>query len=149
MDAGKIQLVRISGVAGFLKHEQKFARLSSVTGVDRLPAVPRFEVVYHLHSAERNERLRLKCRLGEESPQSILVTGVWRGAGWYENGKGELPRTLPSVNFFHVIGDSGQKQEPDNLITWLQAWQASSPLPRYRCYRRELWRRADLNSAKG
>ena len=31
-----------------LKHELKFELLTSVTGVDRFPAEPRFEVVYHL-----------------------------------------------------------------------------------------------------
>jgi hypothetical protein len=33
-----------------LKHDLKFERLSTVTGVDRYPAEPRFEVVYHLQS---------------------------------------------------------------------------------------------------
>ena len=36
--------------------------------VDRYPAEPRFEVVYHLHSIERNERLRLKCRVRGDDP---------------------------------------------------------------------------------
>jgi len=58
--------------------------LSSVTAVDRYPAEPRFEVVYHLHSVERNLRVRLKCRLGGENPQIESVTSVWRGANWYE-----------------------------------------------------------------
>src|SRR5580658_6753879 len=54
---------KIVSVCGFLKYDQGFVRLSTVTGVDRYPAEPRFEVVYHLHSVERNERLRLKCRI--------------------------------------------------------------------------------------
>ena len=60
-----------------LKYDQKFVRLSTVTGVDRYPAEPRFEVVYHLHSVERKERLRLKCaavrariRRSNRSPRS-------------------------------------------------------------------------------
>ncbi len=36
-----------------LKQELKFERLSTVTGVDRYPAEPRFEVVYHLQSVAR------------------------------------------------------------------------------------------------
>ena len=75
---------RIVAVCGFLKRELEFTRVSTVTGVDRWPAEPRFEVVYHLHSVARNERLRLKCRLAGEAPEIDSVTCVWRGAGWYE-----------------------------------------------------------------
>jgi NADH-quinone oxidoreductase subunit C len=75
---------KVGSVCGFLKYDQKFVRLSSVTAVDRYPAEPRFEVVYHLHSVERNERLRLKCRLGGEDPAIESVTSVWRSANWYE-----------------------------------------------------------------
>jgi NADH-quinone oxidoreductase subunit C len=31
-----------------VKYDLKFERLSTVTGVDRYPAEPRFEIVYHL-----------------------------------------------------------------------------------------------------
>lgn len=75
---------KIASICGFLKYDQTFVRLSSVTAVDRYPAEPRFEVVYHLHSIERNQRVRLKCRLGSEDPAIETVTGVWRSANWYE-----------------------------------------------------------------
>ena len=75
---------KIAAVCGFLKHTLKFARLSTVTGVDRYPAEPRFEVVYHLHSLQSRQRLRLKCRLPGAAPEIDSVTGVWRGADWYE-----------------------------------------------------------------
>ena len=75
---------KITSACAFLKKEQKFIRLSTVTAVDRYPAEPRFEVVYHIHSLERNERLRLKCRVGGETPEIDSVTGVWRAANWYE-----------------------------------------------------------------
>jgi NADH-quinone oxidoreductase subunit C len=68
----------------YLKAEQKFVRLSTVTAVDWYPEEPRFEVVYHLHSLERNERLRLKCRVTGENPEIDSVTAIWRGANWYE-----------------------------------------------------------------
>ena len=87
-DRGELTLeiapARIVSVCGFLKYEQKFIRLSTVTAVDRYPAEPRFEVVYHLHSIERNERVRLKCRLDGDSPEIESVTSVWRSANWYE-----------------------------------------------------------------
>lgn len=71
-------------VSKFLKQELKFVRLSTVTAVDRYPADPRFEVVYHLHSVERKERLRLKCRVCGDDPVIESVTPVWRSADWYE-----------------------------------------------------------------
>jgi NADH-quinone oxidoreductase subunit C len=75
---------KIASVCGFLKYDQHFVRLSSVTAVDRYPAEPRFEVVYHLHSVDRKERVRLKCQLSGENPTIESVTAVWRGADWYE-----------------------------------------------------------------
>ncbi|MGB9604339.1 MAG: NADH-quinone oxidoreductase subunit C [Bryobacteraceae bacterium] len=85
-DRGEVTLLvaasKIVPVCRFLK-ERGFIRLSSITAVDWHPAEPRFEVVYHLHDLERNQRLRLKCRLAEgEAIES--VTPVWRGANWYE-----------------------------------------------------------------
>jgi NADH-quinone oxidoreductase subunit C len=80
----EIDAAKIASVCGFLKHDRKFVRVSSVTAVDRYPAEPRFEVVYHLHSVEANARVRLKCRLGGAEPAIETVTGVWRGANWYE-----------------------------------------------------------------
>jgi len=75
---------KIASVCGFLKYDQEFVRLSTVTAVDRFPAEPRFEVVYHLHSVTRNQRVRLKCRLRGGDAVIESVTPVWRGADWYE-----------------------------------------------------------------
>jgi NADH-quinone oxidoreductase subunit C len=75
---------RIVAICGFLKHDRGFVRLSSLTAVDRFPAEPRFEVVYHLHAVERKERLRLRCRLFGAEPEIESVTSVWRSANWYE-----------------------------------------------------------------
>jgi len=80
----EIAPAKIASVCGFLKYDQAFVRLSTVTAVDRFPAEPRFEVVYHLHSIEHNQRIRLKCRLAGENPAIESVTSVWRGADWYE-----------------------------------------------------------------
>ena len=80
----EIAPISIAGVCAYLKNEQKFTRLSTVTAVDWYPDEPRFEVIYHLHSPERNERLRLKCRLPGANPEIASVTPVWRGANWYE-----------------------------------------------------------------
>ena len=88
LDRGEVTLEiapdRIVSVCRFLKEQQRFIRLSTITGVDRHPAEPRFEVIYHLHCFDRNERLRLKCRLRGDAPEIDSVTSVWRGANWYE-----------------------------------------------------------------
>jgi NADH-quinone oxidoreductase subunit C len=79
-----IDPAHIVEVCRFLKHDQKFVRLSAITGVDWYPSEPRLEVVYLLHSLEKNQRLRLKCRLSSESLQIDSVVSLWRGADWYE-----------------------------------------------------------------
>jgi NADH-quinone oxidoreductase subunit C len=79
-----IEPARIVEVCRHLKDDQKFVRLSSITAVDWHPAEPRFEVVYHLHSIERNARVRLKCRVSGSGSEIDSVTPVWRGADWYE-----------------------------------------------------------------
>src|SRR5260370_7041466 len=71
---------KIASVCGFLKYDQKFVRLSTVTAVDRYPAEPRFEIVYHLHCIDRNQRLRLKCRLPSENPVLEPLAGLCRAA---------------------------------------------------------------------
>jgi NADH-quinone oxidoreductase subunit C len=75
---------QIVDLCRFLKKDEKFIRLSSITAVDWFPAEPRFEVVYLLHSIERNLRLRVKCRLSGASPEIDSATPVWYGANWYE-----------------------------------------------------------------
>lgn len=75
---------QIAAVSRYLKHEQGFVRLSAVTAVDWYPADPRFEVVYLLHSLDKNTRLRLKCWISESGPEIDSVCEIWRGANWYE-----------------------------------------------------------------
>ncbi|HYI94655.1 MAG TPA: NADH-quinone oxidoreductase subunit C [Bryobacteraceae bacterium] len=75
----------ILDVCTYLKTDQKYVRLSAITGVDWYPMEPRFEVVYFLHSMERrSERVRLKCRLHGDKPEIASVTSLWVGANWYE-----------------------------------------------------------------
>ncbi|MEZ5356085.1 MAG: NADH-quinone oxidoreductase subunit C [Bryobacteraceae bacterium] len=74
---------RILGVCRALKADQ-YVRLASVTCVDWYPMEPRFEIVYHLHSIARNERLRLSVRVDSAHPEIDSVHPVWRAADWYE-----------------------------------------------------------------
>lgn len=73
----------IIDICRFLKDQFRY-RMSGITGVDWYPLEPRFEVVYLLHSIERNERLRVKCKLSGDDPYIDSVCSVWEGANWYE-----------------------------------------------------------------
>jgi NADH-quinone oxidoreductase subunit C len=60
-----------------------FDFLSDLTAVDRLGRRPRFDVVYHLYSLEKNHRVRLK--VGVDEDESVpSVTSVWGNANWFE-----------------------------------------------------------------
>ena len=61
-----------------------FNYLSDVTCVDWYPSEPRFEVIYHLLSIPKKERVRLKVRLGNDSPALESVTAVWPSANYFE-----------------------------------------------------------------
>jgi NADH-quinone oxidoreductase subunit C len=61
-----------------------FNFLCDVTCVDWYPAEPRFEVVYHLLSIPKKERVRLKVRLNSSSPAVESLTSVWPGANYFE-----------------------------------------------------------------
>jgi NADH-quinone oxidoreductase subunit C len=64
--------------------EVPFNFLSDVTCVDWYPSEPRFEVVYHLLSIAKKERVRLKVRLDGSSPVVESITAVWPGANYFE-----------------------------------------------------------------
>jgi len=61
-----------------------FRFLSDVTCLDRYPSEPRFEVVYHLLSMAKKERVRLKVKLEGDSPALESVTSVWPAANYFE-----------------------------------------------------------------
>lgn len=88
IDVGELTLIvdaaRIVEICQFLKQTEKFVRLSSLTAVDWFPREPRFEVVYHLQSVERNLNLRVKAQLPGDKPEIDSVYYVWRGSDWYE-----------------------------------------------------------------
>ncbi len=61
-----------------------FDVLVEVTAVDRWPAEPRFEVVYHLVATGGPARLRLKVLLAGDDARVTSVQGVWPSANWLE-----------------------------------------------------------------
>jgi NADH-quinone oxidoreductase subunit C len=86
---GELTLVvreELLALAGFLAGESdlSFTFLSDITGVDRFPIEPRFELNYHLLSITRREVLRLRVLLPGESPVIDSVVPVWPTADWHE-----------------------------------------------------------------
>ena len=61
-----------------------FEMLTDLTAVDYLGEEPRFEMVYHLYSVARNERLRVKARVAETAAEIDTLTGLWPSANWME-----------------------------------------------------------------
>jgi NADH-quinone oxidoreductase subunit C len=61
-----------------------FKFLADVTALDLYPNEPRFEVVYHLLSMEKNVRLRLKVRLPSSDPRVESLVPVWPAANAFE-----------------------------------------------------------------
>jgi NADH-quinone oxidoreductase subunit C len=58
--------------------------LVDVTCWDRLPAAPRFEVVYLLGKAASAERLAVRVRVEGDPPKLASAVGVYPGAAWPE-----------------------------------------------------------------
>lgn len=73
-------------VMGTLKLDPRFQfeLLADITAVDYASRKPRFEVVYHLLSLEKNLRLRVRVRLDEKEPLVDSVTSLWGSANWLE-----------------------------------------------------------------
>jgi NADH-quinone oxidoreductase subunit C len=77
---------RIAEVCRFLKEDPALAfnLAPYITAVDYLGQDPRFEVVYCCTSTSRSHRVRLRVKVPEGDPAVPTVTGVWRGADWFE-----------------------------------------------------------------
>jgi NADH-quinone oxidoreductase subunit C len=73
-------------VCAFLRQdpELRFNFLSAVQCCDWLGHEPRFEVVYHLLSMERRDRLRIKVGVPETDLTVPSMTAVWSTANWFE-----------------------------------------------------------------
>ncbi len=78
----------VSGLPGlieFLRSDAncRFSTLIDITAVDNPARPARFDMVYHLLSMYRNQRIRIKAQLREDELVPSL-TGVFPGANWYE-----------------------------------------------------------------
>ena len=83
-DCAFVKKDAIVEVCRFLKDEQSFNMAPYITAVDYLGQDPRFEVVYNLFSTRTNARVRLRVKVPESDALVPSVTGLWRGADWFE-----------------------------------------------------------------
>jgi len=63
--------------------ECQFEQLIDICGVDYPERARRFDVVYHLLSPRRNQRLRVKCETDAQTPVPSVVE-LFPCADWYE-----------------------------------------------------------------
>jgi len=79
---------RLGEVMRFLREDPDcaFDMLMDATAVDYLEQglEPRFEMVYHLYSLEKNHRLRVKAGVPEDACEVETLCGVWPAANWLE-----------------------------------------------------------------
>ena len=68
----------------FLRDQQSFNFMSDLTCEDLHPLNPRFEVIYHLLSHTKKERVRLKVQLAGDDPVVESIVPVWPAANFFE-----------------------------------------------------------------
>jgi NADH-quinone oxidoreductase subunit C len=80
-----VDAAHIVRVATFLRDDPRcaFSCFIDVTAVDWPQRERRFDVVYHLLSPTRNQRVRIKFEVDEATPVASL-TSVFPGANWFE-----------------------------------------------------------------
>lgn len=106
-----VDAASIIAVAEFLRDDAqcRFISFIDVTAVDYPERDQRFEVVYHFMSPYLNHRIRVKLAADDLTPVPS-ITGVFRGADWFEretydlygvlfSGHGDLRRILTDYGF--------------------------------------------------
>ncbi|WP_209425849.1 NADH-quinone oxidoreductase subunit C [Pararhodobacter sp. SW119] len=75
----------LPGLVQFLKMDEtcRFSTLIDITAIDWTARKARFDVVYHFLSMYRNQRIRLKAAVREET-MVPSITGVHPSANWFE-----------------------------------------------------------------
>src|SRR4029077_3243151 len=74
---------KIVDVLRALKTEHRFTLPLDLWGVDYPSREKRFHVIYQLYSLDKNERVRLKVRVGENETIDS-ATAVYKGFDWFE-----------------------------------------------------------------
>lgn len=73
------------GLLAFLRDDAncKFTTLIDICGADYPQRARRFEVVYHMLSMHRNQRIRVKTQTDERTPIASAIS-IWPAANWFE-----------------------------------------------------------------
>lgn len=74
----------IFAVLKMMKEKYAFNYLADVTATDYYTDEKRFEMAYNIVSMEAKQRLRVTCRVEEDSPIVDSVVKIWGSADWYE-----------------------------------------------------------------
>ena len=134
--------------------ECQFEQLVDICGVDYPERERRFDVVYHLLSPRKNQRVRVKCEADEEHPVPSVIE-LFPVANWYEreaydmygilfSGHPDLRRILtdygfqgfplrkdfPLTGYVEVRYDDDQKRvvyEPVKLTQEFRSFDFESP----------------------
>lgn len=147
---------RIAAVLRTLRDDKEclFEVLIDICGVDYPEREKRFDVVYHLLSPRRNQRIRVKCEVDAETPVPSVID-VFPAANWYEreaydmygilfSGHPDLRRLLtdygfqgyplrkdfPLTGYVEVRYDDDQKRvvyEPVKLTQEFRTFDFESP----------------------
>jgi NADH-quinone oxidoreductase subunit C len=111
--------------------------------VDYPQRVPRFEVVLHLYSFSKRQRVRLKTRVGDEEGEGCEVdslVSVWTGANWFERetfdmmgivfqGHPDLRRILMYPEFVgHPLRKDYPAQKTQPLVAYRTEEEAGTTL---------------------
>ncbi|QEU08259.1 NADH-quinone oxidoreductase subunit C [Paracoccus yeei] len=149
-------LSSVVGLIEFLRSDAscRFSTLIDITAVDYPNRPARFDIVYHLLSMHRNQRIRIKAQVREDEIVPSL-TGVFPGANWYErevfdmfgilfSGHPDLRRILtdygfrgyplrkdfPTTGYVEVRWNDVEKRvvyEPVNLVQEYRQFDFLSP----------------------
>ena len=78
-------LTGLTGLIEFLRNDAncRFSTLIDITAVDHPARPARYDMVYHLLSMYRNQRIRVKVNVREDELVPSLI-GIFPGANWYE-----------------------------------------------------------------
>ena len=102
-------------VATFLRDDPKclFISIIDICGADYPSREKRFDVVYHFLSPKQNRRIRVKLQADEETLVPS-ITGVFRGADWYERETYDLYGVLFSghPDLRRILTDYGFEGHP-------------------------------------
>ena len=81
----EIKLDSLTEICAFLRDdpESSFDHLVDVTAVHWPDDPEPMEIVYHLYSLSRNDRLRIKARAAERGPVPSM-SSIWESANWNE-----------------------------------------------------------------